>query len=70
MICDDAELEEITKRTRPSAQAKVLRFMGIMHLVRPDGSIAVSLSHVEHLLNGSKGTKVKVHEPNWGALKR
>lgn len=41
------ELSELTGRVRPSAQAKALNAMGIDHMVRPDGSLAVYRSVIE-----------------------
>ena len=46
------ELRELTGRVRRSAQVLALRFMGIEHHVRPDGSVAVLRSHVEQLFAG------------------
>jgi Domain of unknown function (DUF4224) len=44
-----AEVRELTGRIRRSAQVVALRFMGIEHRVRPDGTVAVLRSHVEQL---------------------
>lgn len=68
MICTPAELYEITHRIRPSAQARMLRAMGIAFIPRCDGTVVVLRSHVEHLLGGAKGTTIKTTEPNWKAL--
>lgn len=63
------ELRELTGKARPSAQLRALRSMGIEHKVRPDGSLAVSRSHVESLLGGAAGDKVTApKQPNWSAL--
>jgi Domain of unknown function (DUF4224) len=35
------ELRELTKRNRSSEQVFVLRFMGIEHEIRPDGSVVL-----------------------------
>lgn len=40
MLLTTAEIEELTKRSKPSAQAKVLRGMGIPSVRRGDGSHA------------------------------
>ena len=68
MICTDDEIVSITRRKRPTAQARVLAAMGIEHLVRPDRTLVVSRARIEHLLGGPKPAKVKKIEPNWGAL--
>ena len=63
------QLRELTVKSRPRAQARALRAMGIEHRVRPDGSLAVSRSHVEGLLGGAAGAKVvPPKQPNWSAL--
>ena len=37
----DDELRELTKKARPSAQKRVLSYMGIPYFERTDGSVAV-----------------------------
>lgn len=63
------ELIALTGRTRNDAQIRVLRFMGIEHKVRPNGTVAVLRGHVEKSLGG---TDIDIHqkeyEPNWAAL--
>jgi hypothetical protein len=63
-------LEALTKRTRSDAQIRALRFMGIEHKVRPDGSVAVLRGHVETTFGQiqPKGCNVKEVEPNWSAM--
>lgn len=69
MILTPSELAELTQRTRKDAQVRVLRFMGIEHRVRPDGSVAVLRSHVEAVLGGGRYTDTsKTREPNWEAV--
>ena len=69
MFLTDEELRELTKRTRRDAQARVLKFMGIEHGVRPDGSLAVLSSHVETLLSGgAMPPKLRPVEPDWSGL--
>lgn len=41
------ELYELTKKKRRPSQITVLRFMGIDHKIRPDGSVAVMRAHAE-----------------------
>jgi hypothetical protein len=47
IVLSKQELVELTRKTRPSAQARVLDFMGIDYKPRPDGSLAVLRIHVE-----------------------
>jgi hypothetical protein len=68
MILTQEELIELTNRSRPSAQIKVLRHMCIEHRVRPDGSIVVLRHHVEQVLGGEPYKTSKPKEPNWRAL--
>lgn len=50
------ELFELTNRSRPSAQRKVLDSMGIVYRVRPDGSVVLFRSE---LSNASTQTESK-----------
>ena len=70
MFLDASELRELTQRSQHASQVKVLRSMGIEHRPRPDGSVAVLRSHVEHVLSGgtSANRKLSNAEPNWSAL--
>ena len=69
MILSNDELEGLTSRTQAAAQARVLDFMGITYTKRPDGSLVVSKSHVEHLLGGVYDSKPNKLEPNWKAMR-
>jgi len=69
MILSDVELRDLTKRRQRDSQVRALRFMGIAHKVRPDGSVVVLKAHVEQSLGLISDTKViKELEPNWGAI--
>ena len=69
MILSDEELRDLTGRSRKASQVQVLRFMGIEHKVRPDGSVAVLKAHVEQVLGAYIQTRKVVEvEPNWGAI--
>jgi len=69
MFLSKFEIETLTGRVRKDAQVRVLRFMGIEHRVRPDGTVAVLRSHVERALGGHINVDKKAEiEPNWGAL--
>ena len=65
------EIAQLTNRLRRNAQVRVLRFMGVEHRTRPDGSVAVMRAHVEKLFCGeqsalpAQGNNV---EPNWSAI--
>ncbi len=63
------EIAALTGKVRSQAQQIVLRTMGVQFMVRPDGKIIVSRSHVEKQLDGEVAVvTVKDAEPNWGAL--
>lgn len=66
---DVDEIAQLTGRTRSDAQVRALRFMGIEHRVRPDGSVAVLRSHVQQVFGdtGAAPTMQNV-EPDWSAI--
>jgi hypothetical protein len=70
MILSDTELKDLTGRSRKTSQVQVLRFMGIEHKVRPDGSVAVLKAHVEQALGvtDTPNRKKQNTEPNWSAV--
>lgn len=70
MILDRTELESLTHRTRASAQVRALRFMGIEHRLRPDGTVAVLRTHVEQVFGTLPAEKRKdpANEPNWAGI--
>jgi hypothetical protein len=47
VILTEAQLLELTRKRRPSAQARVLGHAGIPFRARPDGSLIVLMIHVE-----------------------
>ena len=67
LLLTKEEVRELTSRQRRTAQAAALRHMGIDHLVRADGSVAVLRSHAEKLLTGvgGKNASKSAAEPNW-----
>ena len=67
MFLRTEEVVALTNRQRSAAQVRALRTMGIEHRVRPDGTVAILRSHVEHLLGYSPGAKV-VKEYEWGEV--
>ncbi len=66
------EVQEITHRKHQKRQSEVLRLLGVNHLVRPDGSLAVSRQHVEEVLSGNTAGKQKTRmtgvEPDWSKI--
>lgn len=70
MFLSTEEINSMTNRVQRSAQAKMLRSMGIEFRQRADGSLAVLRSHVEQLFGAASTPKRKKTptEPNWGAM--
>lgn len=73
MFLDVEELVKLTGRKRRRSQVQALKFMGIEHRIRPDGSVAVSRVHVEQLLGvvcdgGSRQRGGDEAEPNWAMI--
>ncbi len=65
------EVEALTGRHRKDAQIKALRFMGIEHRVRPDGTVAVLKAHIDQILGATSPAPRQRNirtEPNWAAL--
>lgn len=64
----DEQLYEVTHKRRPTAQCRALNKMGIEHRTRPDGTVFVHRSQVDHLLGGIAFAKMKPVEEfkiNW-----
>lgn len=70
LFLTDEQLATLTHRTRCDAQLRMLRYMGIEHRVRSDGSLAVLRSHVEKVFGGVQddSTERRKVEPNWSAI--
>lgn len=70
MFLNQQELIELTGRQTRTAQVKALRYMGIEHRVRPDGTVVVLQAHVDKTFGGvsDKITKLKRVEPNWSGV--
>lgn len=64
------ELVDLTMKQRSHSQECVLRFMGIPHKLRPDGSIAVLREHITKIFGGAVDTpkQTKKQTPNWAAI--
>lgn len=64
MILTAADLEELTARKRPAAQADVLRAMSIPFRLRPDGSVVVLRAAVEAALGApTEGRRPRLRLP-------
>jgi hypothetical protein len=70
MFLDNDEIKDMTDRVQRTAQAKMLRSMGIAFKQRADGTLAVLRSHVEKEFGAGDERKAKVKEfqPNWSGL--
>lgn len=70
IVLTQDEIEALTGRHRRDAQVKALRYMGIEHRVRPDGSIAVLKAHIDLLLGGTVAihSRQRSQSPNWAAI--
>lgn len=70
MFLSADEISSMTGRVQRAAQVKVLRFMGVEHRVRPDGTIAVMRAHVEKVFGAAPAASRKTapKEPDWAAL--
>lgn len=67
----DAEVCQLTKKMRRSAQVRALRFMGVEHRIRSDGTVLISRSHIEKILDGDSSSVrfLDEREPNWEAMR-
>ena len=69
MILTEDEIRVLTGRRFRAAQARALRFMGIEHKIRPDGSIAVLRAHAEQVMGLQHTGRATVDvESNWSAM--
>ena len=72
MFLDHEEVKRLTNSTGRDAQSKALRAMGIVHKVRPDGSIAILRDHINKIFAGDSDSNmkpIKSQEPNWDAIR-
>jgi hypothetical protein len=69
MFLTSDEVQAMTCRIQRSAQAKMLRSMGIVFKQRADGSLAVLRAHAEKEFGAAPDRKPKAKEfqPNWAA---
>ncbi|ACU63736.1 DUF4224 domain-containing protein [Chitinophaga pinensis] len=70
LFLDTEEIIFLTGRKKRNAQVIALRSMGIEHKTRPDGTVIVSRSHIQKLLDGDsvKRRIIKEIQPYWGAI--
>lgn len=68
LLLSPAEVAALTGKVRRGAQIRALRGMGIEHKARPDGTVVVLRSHVELVLGGGGGGRIKKTSPNWGPI--
>lgn len=68
MFLTHDELVTLTGKKNSDAQSRTLRFMGIEHKPRPDGTLVVLKSHVEQLLGGTESHKAIEAEPDWSMV--
>ena len=70
MFLSAEEISSMTERVQRSAQAKVLRSMGVEFRQRPDGSLAIARAHVEKLFGCAmeKAGRKKDFTPNWSGI--
>lgn len=71
MFLSPEELVKLTGRKRSASQIPILRTMGIEHLVRPDGAVIVSRSHIEVKLDGWNPSVLEsgnTQQPDWEAI--
>ena len=68
LLLTEHEIQALTGRLRRPAQTRALKWMGIEHRVRPDGSLAVLREHVQNVLGVKQPPQGKTHEPDWSAL--
>ena len=70
LFLTDEQLVRLTKKVQRGAQMRALRFMGIEHRQRPDGSIAVTHAHINQVFGGEPAStrKTPTTQPNWDAI--
>ncbi len=72
MFLDHEEVKRLTNSTGRDAQSKALRAMGIVHKIRPDGSIVILRDHINKIFGGDSASNrkpIKNQEPNWDAIR-
>jgi hypothetical protein len=66
MFLDNDQIHKLTKKVRPSAQARELKRLGIRHGVRGNGSIVVMEAAVDAVLGAGTVAKLaRKTQPNF-----
>ncbi len=68
MVLTNAEIIEITGKSRYRAQAMALARMGVPYLIRPDGRPIVSRIAFERVVGDDDARQIEEVSPNFGAL--
>lgn len=63
MLLSSQEIETLTARQRRDAQERVLKALGIQYKARPDGSLVVLRTTVEHVLGVGVNSQRHAREP-------
>lgn len=68
LFLEHDEIEQLTSKKRRSSQVSALNQMGIQHLVRPDGSVAVLRAHVETIFGHGQNPNRRKTVPDFSCL--
>lgn len=68
LFLESDEIEQLTAKKRRSSQVSALNQMGIQHLVRPDGTVAVLRAHVETLFGHGQHANRRKTAPDFSCL--
>lgn len=68
MFLSADQLRDLTRKQRPTAQARELVRLGIKHGVRGDGSLVVMESAVDAVLGPGTAAKLRKSAPDFGAV--
>jgi len=68
VVLTNAEIIEITGKSRYRAQAMALARMGVPYLIRPDGRPIVSRIAFERVVGDDDARQIEEVSPNFGAL--
>ena len=69
ILLTSKELQEITGKVKPSAQARYLRALGFTFKLRPDGVPLVARSHFEALMGcQERQTQAQDFQPDFSTL--
>ena len=63
------EIEQLTGKKRHRSQAYALTMMGIHHVLRPDGSVAVLRAHVDTVFGHPNVSNRRKTSPDFSMLR-